>query len=138
MSGRGSAQGYQLPPTPPSGGRGSRARRNSAGNSEEIQVLRSQVQESKSLCQAAEVERDRLLELVTLLQRRVDEAKNSELETTNKWQQERRQVAHMEKQLSRVQSGQGVAKGRGKGYSTGSAVHERQAKTEDVDELSTR
>lgn len=32
MSGRGSAQGYQLPPTPPSGGRGSRARRNSAGN----------------------------------------------------------------------------------------------------------
>lgn len=38
--------------------------------SEEIQVLRSQVQESKSLCQAAEVERDRLLELVTLLQRR--------------------------------------------------------------------
>ena len=31
-SGRGSAQGYQLPPTPPSGGRGSRGRRNSAGN----------------------------------------------------------------------------------------------------------
>ena len=47
-------------------------------------------------------------------------------------------MAYMEKQLSRVQSGQGVAKGRGKGYSTGSAVHERQAKTEDVDELATR
>lgn len=31
MSGKGSAQGYQLPPTPPSGGRGSRGRRNSAG-----------------------------------------------------------------------------------------------------------
>ena len=30
-SGRRSAQGYQLPPTPPSGGRGSRGRRNSAG-----------------------------------------------------------------------------------------------------------
>ena len=39
-------------------------------NSEEVQLLRSQVQESKSLCQAAEVERDRLLELVSLLQRR--------------------------------------------------------------------
>lgn len=38
--------------------------------SEEIHLLRSQVQESKSLCQAAEVERDRLLELVNLLQRR--------------------------------------------------------------------
>ena len=69
---------------------------------------------------------------------RVDEAKTSELEATNKWQQERRQVAHMEKQLSRVQSGQGVPKGRGKGYSTGSAVHDRQGKTEDVDELATR
>ncbi|KAJ7380185.1 Coiled-coil domain-containing protein 13 [Desmophyllum pertusum] len=139
MSGKGSAQGYQLPPTPPSGGRGSRGRRNSAGGSEEIHLLRSQVQESKSLCQAAEVERDRLLELVTLLQRRVDEAKNSELDATSKWQQERRQVVHMEKQLSRVQSGQqGVAKGRGKGYGTGSAVQERQAKTEDSEELATR
>ena len=47
-------------------------------------------------------------------------------------------MAHMEKQLSRVQSGQGVPKGRGKGYSTGSAVHDRQGKTEDVDELATR
>ncbi|XP_015774239.1 PREDICTED: coiled-coil domain-containing protein 13-like isoform X3 [Acropora digitifera] len=70
LSGRSSAQGYQLPPTPPSAGRGSRGRRNSAGGSEEIQLLRSQVQESKSLCQAAEVERDRLLELVSVLQRR--------------------------------------------------------------------
>ena len=69
---------------------------------------------------------------------RVDEAKNIELEATNKWQQERRQVAHMEKQLSRVQSGQGVSKGRGKGYGTGSAVQDRQAKMEDVEELSTR
>ena len=47
-------------------------------------------------------------------------------------------MAHMEKQLSRVQSGQGVVKGRGKGYSTGSAIHERQAKAEDVDELATK
>lgn len=47
-------------------------------------------------------------------------------------------MVHMEKQLSRVQSGQGVTKGRGKGYGTGSAVQERQAKTEDLDELATR
>ena len=37
---------------------------------DEVQLLRSQVQESTSLCQAAEVERDRLLELVSLLQKR--------------------------------------------------------------------
>lgn len=138
LSGRGSAHGYQLPPTPPSGGRGSRGRRNSAGGSEEVRLLRSQVQESKSLCQASEVERDRLLELVSVLQRRLDEAKSSELEATNKWQQERRQLAHLEKQLNRVQSGQGVAKGKGKGYSSAGGAHDRQAKIDDLEELSTR
>ncbi|XP_068716085.1 coiled-coil domain-containing protein 13-like [Montipora foliosa] len=138
LSGRGSSPGYQLPPTPPSGGRGSRGRRNSAGGSEEVRLLRSQVQESKSLCQASEVERDRLLELVSVLQRRLDEAKSSELEATNKWQQERRQLAHLEKQLNRVQSGQGVAKGKGKGYSSAGGAHDRQAKIDDLEELSTR
>lgn len=65
-----------------------------------------------------------------------------ELEASNKWQQERRQVAHLEKQLSRVQSGQGVVKGKGKGkgkgYGTGGTVQDRQAKMEDLEELSTR
>ena len=75
--------------------------------------------------------------MITLLFR-VDDAKNSELEANNKWQQERRQVAHMEKQLSRVQSGQGVAKGKGKGYSIGGGVQDRQPKMEDLEELSTR
>ena len=69
---------------------------------------------------------------------RVDEAKNSELEAINKWQQERRQVVHVEKQLSRVQSGQGVAKGRGKGYGSGGTGQERQGKPEDLDNLATR
>ena len=69
---------------------------------------------------------------------RVDEAKNSELEAINKWQQERRQVVHVEKQLSRVQSGQGVAKGRGKGYGSGGTRQERQGKPEDLDDLATR
>ena len=59
-----------------------------------------------------------------------------EVEASNKWQQERRQVAHLEKQLSRVQSGQGVVKG--KGYGTGGTVQDRQAKIEDLEELSTR
>ena len=69
---------------------------------------------------------------------RVDEAINSELEAINKWQQERRQVVHVEKQLSRVQSGQGVAKGRGKGYGSGGTGQERQGKPEDLDDLTTR
>ena len=61
-----------------------------------------------------------------------------EMKASNKWQQERRQVAHWEKQLSKLQSGQGVVKGKGKGYGTGGTVQERQAKIEDLEELSTR
>ena len=61
-----------------------------------------------------------------------------EMEASNKWQQERRQVAHVEKQLSKLQSGQGVVKGKGKGYGTGGTAQERQAKMEDLEELSTR
>ena len=56
---------------------------------------------------------------------RVDEATNSELEAINKWQQERLQVIHVEKQLRRVKSGQGVAKGWGTGYGSGSIGQER-------------
>ena len=76
--------------------------------------------------------------VICLLRTRLDEAKSSELEATNKWQQERRQLAHLEKQLNRVQSGQGVAKGKGKGYSSAGGAHDRQAKIDDLEELSTR
>ena len=55
----------------------------------------------------------------------VDEAINSELEAINKWQQERSQVVHVEKQLRRVKSGQGVVKGWGTGYGSGSKGQER-------------
>ena len=61
-----------------------------------------------------------------------------ELEASNKWQQERRRVAHLEKQLSKLQSGQGEAKGKGKGYGIEGTVQDRQAKMEDLEELSTR
>lgn len=74
-----------------------------------------------------------------LLRVRLDEAKSSELEATNKWQQERRQVAHIEKQMNRIQSGQGVAKGKAKGYSSAGGIQDSRAKmTDDLDELSTR
>ncbi|XP_048578258.1 coiled-coil domain-containing protein 13 [Nematostella vectensis] len=93
-----------LPPTPPSGGRHSRCRRNSAGSSDEVHTLRCQAQEYKSLCQAAEVERDRLMQLVALLQKRIDEEASKSLEATSKWQEQRRSNALLEKQLARVQS----------------------------------
>ena len=76
--------------------------------------------------------------MICLFRTRLDEAKSSELEATNKWQQERRQLAHLEKQLNRMQSAQGVAKGKGKGYSSSGGAHDRQAKIDDLEELSTR
>ena len=42
------------------------------------------------------------------------------------------------KQLSKLQSGQGEAKGKGKGYGIEGTVQDRQAKMEDLEELSTR
>ena len=70
---------------------------------------------------------------------RLDEAKNCELEATNKWQQERRQVAHIEKKMNKIQSGQGVAKGKAKGYSSASGMQDSRARmTDDLEELSTR
>ena len=44
-------------------------------------------------------------------------------------------MADLEKQLSRVQSGQGVVKGKGKSYGTGGKVQDRQTKMEDLEEL---
>ena len=70
---------------------------------------------------------------------RLDEAKSCELEATNKWQQERRQVAHIEKKMNKIQSGQGVVKGKAKGYSSASEMQDSRAKmTDDLEELSTR
>ncbi|KAK3729329.1 hypothetical protein QZH41_009042 [Actinostola sp. cb2023] len=56
---RNGRRGNPLPMTPPSAGRHNRGRRNSASDSEEVYVLRCQVQELKSTSQVFEVERDR-------------------------------------------------------------------------------
>ncbi|XP_031572730.1 coiled-coil domain-containing protein 13-like [Actinia tenebrosa] len=122
---------YSIPPTPPSAGRLSSGRRNSASNSEEVHGLRCQVQEFKSLHQAAEVERDRLLELVSLLQKRINEESSKCLDVTTKFQEQRRMNAHMEKQLGRVQSTtkiQNTAKNKVRGSSS-------QKFTDDSEEL---
>lgn len=62
-----------------------------------------QITEHKALCQAAEVERDRLLELVTVLQKRVEEGSDKVLEAEKRLQEERRRCVILEQQLEKLQ-----------------------------------
>lgn len=48
-------------------------------------------------------------------------------------------MAHIEKKMNKIQSGQGVAKGKAKGYSSACGIQDSRAKmTDDLEELSTR
>lgn len=64
--------------------------------------LRAQNAEYRALCQAAEVERDRLMELVSVLQRRTEESNMKVLEAEKKLQEERRRCVHVEQQLEKM------------------------------------
>ncbi|XP_009480428.2 coiled-coil domain-containing protein 13 [Pelecanus crispus] len=69
----------------------------------DLKVLQTQITEHKALCQAAEVERDRLLELVTVLQKRVEEGSDKVLEAEKRLQEERRRCVILEQQLEKLQ-----------------------------------
>lgn len=72
-------------------------------DSPDLKVLQTQITEHKALCQAAEVERDRLLELVTVLQKRVEEGSDKVLEAEKRLQEERRRCVILEQQLEKLQ-----------------------------------
>ncbi|XP_065523001.1 coiled-coil domain-containing protein 13 isoform X1 [Lathamus discolor] len=78
-------------------------RRLAGTNSLDLEVLQTQITEHKALCQAAEVERDRLLELVTVLQKRVEESSNKILAAEKSLQEERRRCVILEQQLEKLQ-----------------------------------
>uniref|UniRef100_K7F3X3 Coiled-coil domain containing 13 n=2 Tax=Pelodiscus sinensis TaxID=13735 RepID=K7F3X3_PELSI len=65
-------------------------------------ALQTQITEYKALCHAAEVERDRLTELVTVLQKRVVESSNKVLEAEKKLQEERRRSVVLEQHLEKL------------------------------------
>ncbi|KAM9277699.1 LOW QUALITY PROTEIN: coiled-coil domain-containing protein 13-like [Cariama cristata] len=69
----------------------------------DLNVLQTQLTEYKALCRAAEVERDRLRELVTVLQEREEEDSNKILETEKMLQKERRRGVILEQQLEKLQ-----------------------------------
>ncbi|XP_010083727.1 PREDICTED: coiled-coil domain-containing protein 13 [Pterocles gutturalis] len=70
-------------------------------DSPDLKVLQTQITEHKALRQPAGVERDRLLELLTVLQKRVEEGSNKALEAEKRLQEERCVV--LEQQLEKPQ-----------------------------------
>ncbi|XP_078210908.1 coiled-coil domain-containing protein 13 isoform X2 [Callithrix jacchus] len=62
----------------------------------------ARVAEMKALWQAAEVERDRLAEFVTVLQKRVEESSSKLLESERKLQEERHRTVVLEQQLEKT------------------------------------
>ncbi|XP_051468298.1 coiled-coil domain-containing protein 13 isoform X3 [Apus apus] len=80
-------------------------------DSPDLQVLQTQITEHRALCQAAEVERDRLLQLVTVLQKRVEEGNHEVLEAEKRLQEERRHRVVLEQQLEKLQLDPGRNRG---------------------------
>ncbi|XP_020318829.1 coiled-coil domain-containing protein 13 [Oncorhynchus kisutch] len=70
--------------------------------SEEVRYLKAECTEFRTLCEAACVERDRLLELVKLQQSREEEGKQRCLGAEQKFQGERRRAVALEQQLEKA------------------------------------
>uniref|UniRef100_A0A8C0LN14 Coiled-coil domain containing 13 n=1 Tax=Canis lupus dingo TaxID=286419 RepID=A0A8C0LN14_CANLU len=71
-------------------------------DSPEQKSWQTQVTEFKALWQAAEVERDRLTEFVTVLQKRVEESNSKLLESEKKLQEERQRTVVLEQHLEKM------------------------------------
>ncbi|XP_028646699.1 coiled-coil domain-containing protein 13 [Erpetoichthys calabaricus] len=102
----------------------------------ELKSLQAQCTEYKAVAQAAEVEREKLLELVTVLQRRLDEMKGQSLEAEQKLQEERKKAVVLEKQLEKnklEQNSQRSASGRSKVTAGATIGSSKMNKTESLD-----
>ncbi|XP_064495722.1 coiled-coil domain-containing protein 13 isoform X3 [Pseudopipra pipra] len=73
----------------------------------EGKVLQTQLTEHGALCQAAEVERDGLLALMTVLQKRVEESSNKVWEAEKRLQKQQWQSVVLEQELEKLQTDPG-------------------------------
>ncbi|XP_039222718.1 coiled-coil domain-containing protein 13 isoform X2 [Crotalus tigris] len=71
-------------------------------NNIDFRTLQAQITEYKTLCQAAEVERDRLIELVSILQKRVDESITKVWEAEKKFQEQQHKYVALEQQFAKL------------------------------------
>ncbi|XP_048190667.1 coiled-coil domain-containing protein 13 [Perognathus longimembris pacificus] len=107
-------------------------------DSPEHKGWQAQVAEIKALWQATEVERDRLQEFVTVLQKRVDESSSRLLEAERQLQEERQRTVVLEQRLEkkRLESGRASASqkaSRSKAGAPASTTRHNQAGSERKD-----
>ncbi|XP_066300990.1 coiled-coil domain-containing protein 13-like [Branchiostoma lanceolatum] len=67
-----------------------------------VKDIEVQLQEQRTVCQAAQVERDKLLELVQVLHNRLDEAEQKATEADSQLTQHRQRNVQLEKQLGKA------------------------------------
>lgn len=79
--------------------------------------------ELKTLYKSSEIERLRLLELVKTLQKRIDECNDKSLEIENKYNEQRRKLAHSEKQIERLKLVDSKSAGLGKKQTSANNLH---------------
>ncbi|XP_063159401.1 coiled-coil domain-containing protein 13 [Candoia aspera] len=91
-------------------------------NELDIGTLKMQITEYKALCQAAEVERDRLIELVSLLQKRVDDSIAKVWEAEKNFQEQQRKYISLEQQFAKLKTESGKPVGASKAYSRNKAA----------------
>ncbi|XP_030120020.4 coiled-coil domain-containing protein 13 isoform X7 [Taeniopygia guttata] len=77
--------------------------RSAGTDSSSREALLGQIKRQSALCQAAKAERKKLLELVAVLEKRVEEISNNILETEKKLQEEEWQSDSLEQQLENLQ-----------------------------------
>nr|XP_056713775.1 coiled-coil domain-containing protein 13 [Euleptes europaea] len=70
----------------------------------DAEALKVQIAEYKALCHAAEAERDRLLEMVGILQKRVDDSCAKVWEAEKMLQEQQRKIIALEQQLERLRT----------------------------------
>nr|XP_008110444.1 PREDICTED: coiled-coil domain-containing protein 13 [Anolis carolinensis] len=88
----------------------------------DMKPLKIQVAEYKTLCQAAEMERDRLIEMVSVLQKRVDDSTTKVWEAEKKFQEQQRKCSALEQQVEKLKTELGKSTGSGKTHSKSKAV----------------
>ncbi|XP_048366342.1 coiled-coil domain-containing protein 13 isoform X2 [Sphaerodactylus townsendi] len=73
----------------------------------DVKAMTVQITEYRALCQAAEAERDRLVEMVGVLQKRVDESCTKVWEAEKKLQEQQRKTVALEQQLETLKTDAG-------------------------------
>nr|XP_060638649.1 coiled-coil domain-containing protein 13 [Anolis sagrei ordinatus] len=88
----------------------------------DMKPLKIQVAEYKTLCQAAEMERDRLIEMVSVIQKRVDESTTKVWEAEKKFQEQQRKCSALEQQVEKLKIELGKSTGSAKTHGKSKAV----------------